>query len=265
MRRSRSRSRALFSRGSCICLCLPLDGQDPSARSAKETDIDMRFKDVYIAECSVVHASDGAAVVHQLPHVVAALPHSCKPTLRNRMQLVGVFGQPDVYLGISCHRFRKLHHSKHGEDFQPEQMRFSPRSNGSPRDCIARHRSKKRCRCWNRRHEFFVSFPMVPLHPQPAAQNRKTPKRIGISSGMGPASMSHKAIMSSCAWRQARAGEGFKTRISERAAAIHKCQARFHAMIVAIPRLTSFELHCWRRVNAFPLISSTRGTGGLVC
>jgi len=49
----------------------------------EESDVDVSFKDVDIAEWRISDASDGTSVMHQLSDIVATFPHLNEPLLRN--------------------------------------------------------------------------------------------------------------------------------------------------------------------------------------
>src|SRR5262245_14794030 len=90
--------------------------------ATEETNVDMGFKDVDITECCIFYASDRAAVVHQFSHIAAALSHLRKPPLRNRMQLIPAFGQPDVDAIVPYICFWETEQAIHSQDLSKDSL-----------------------------------------------------------------------------------------------------------------------------------------------
>ena len=52
-------------------------------RAVKKTNVHVRREHIDVTERRVLHARGRAAVVHEFPHVFAAMSHQCKPRSRN--------------------------------------------------------------------------------------------------------------------------------------------------------------------------------------
>jgi hypothetical protein len=64
--------------------------------AVEESNIDMAFERVDVAERRIVNTCDRATIVHQLSDIITALPYPHKPLLRNRSQLDRAIRQPPI-------------------------------------------------------------------------------------------------------------------------------------------------------------------------
>ena len=73
-------------------------------RAVKEADIDVIPEGVDVSKRRILHACDGATIVHELADVGAAVPHVFKPGPRQPSQFVRRLGEPGIDLGVSMDR-----------------------------------------------------------------------------------------------------------------------------------------------------------------
>jgi hypothetical protein len=85
-------------------------------RTMEEADVHVISERVDVSEGRVLDTGDRAAVVHQLPHVVATLPHSREPLFCERPQLIPLAAQPRVNRRVPFHRSGEPQQAVHHED-----------------------------------------------------------------------------------------------------------------------------------------------------
>jgi hypothetical protein len=84
-------------------------------RAVEEADVYVSRKGVDVSKRRVLHTCDGAAIVHELADVGAAVPHVLKPGLRDPSQFVSRLAEPSIDLGVPMDRT--------GEPKEPGQSR----------------------------------------------------------------------------------------------------------------------------------------------
>ena len=67
----------------------------------KESDINVSFEHIDVAECGIIYASSRMSVMLYLSNIFSAGAHDLKPALCDHSQFTGMFVHPDVDPWIS--------------------------------------------------------------------------------------------------------------------------------------------------------------------
>ena len=65
-------------------------------RAMEKAHVDVSCEDIDVSKGRVFYADSRVTVMQELPHIVATLPHPCKPFPCDRVQLIRLSTEPHV-------------------------------------------------------------------------------------------------------------------------------------------------------------------------